>query len=198
MEEAAASTAMGSTAAPLQNGTTSDFVSQLVPAICQVFFVIALGYILGLTNVVPVSHAKPLSKLCGVVLLPVAVFAAMLTLTGGQTSWQFLGGICLTKVVIFVVVLVLGLAIDRSSQRFGKAAIRAIFCTQSNDFAFGLPIFTALFSATHPEYSELLYIVAPISLVVLNPIGFGLMEFSRQTNEKPHAHADHCTGKSSL
>lgn len=177
------------TLAPATNGTTSDFVSQLVPAICQVFFVIALGYLLGALNIIPVSHAKPLSRLCGVVLLPTAVFVAMLTLEGGTTAWKFLAGIVIAKVVIFVLVLGLGLAVDRTPQRYGQAAIRAIFCTQSNDFAFGLPIFQALFLSTHPGYSELLYIVAPISLVLLNPIGFGLMEFSRQTNDKDDADA---------
>ena len=95
----------------------------------------------------------------------------------------FLVGILIAKSTVFVLVLGGILAVDRSVFRQGKAAIRAIFCTQSNDFAFGLPIFTVLFAA-HPEYSGFLYIVAPISLVVLNPIGFGLMELSRQNSLK--------------
>jgi hypothetical protein len=49
--------------------------------------------------------------------------------------------------------------------------------TQSNDFAFGLPIITSLYSASHPAFPMLLYLVSPISLVVLNPIAFTLCEY---------------------
>lgn len=34
----------------------------------------------------------------------------------------------------------------------------------------------ALYSKSHPDYANYLYLVAPISLVFLNPIGFTLME----------------------
>ena len=34
----------------------------------------------------------------------------------------------------------------------------------------------ALYSTTHPEFASYLYLVAPISLVFLNPIGFIMME----------------------
>jgi len=40
-----------------------------------------------------------------------------------------------------------------------------IMATQSNDFAFGIPICAALYSSTHPEYISLIYLLAPISLV---------------------------------
>lgn len=172
--------------APSGNGTqngAADFITQLLPAIGQVFFVILLGFGLGTVKLIPVEHAEPLGKLCGVVLLPVAVFTAMLTLQGGDASWQFLGGIVVAKGSIFALVLTLALAVNRGPSRLGTAAIRAVFCTQSNDFAFGLPIFTALF-ANHPEYDGFLYIVAPISLVILNPIAFALMEYSRQSQLK--------------
>ena len=36
----------------------------------------------------------------------------------------------------------------------------------------------ALYGKTHPEFASYLYLVAPISLVFLNPIGFILMEVS--------------------
>ena len=126
------------------------------------------------------DYAKPLAKFCGVVLLPTAVFVAMLTLETTPAAWKFLEGILIAKATVFVLMIVLVLAVDRTSWNFGNAGVRAVFITQSNDFAFGLPIFMALFSSSHPEYSGFLYMVAPISLVGLNPIAFFLMEFSRQ------------------
>lgn len=38
---------------------------------------------------------------------------------------------------------------------------------------------TALYSKLHPEYASYIYLLAPISLAVLNPIGYVLMEISK-------------------
>ena len=56
----------------------------------------------------------------------------------------------------------------------------AILSTQSNDFAFGLPVLTSLYSSTHPEFPLMLYVIAPISLVILNPIAFLFCEYGYQ------------------
>uniref|UniRef100_A0A6V7LQ70 DEP domain-containing protein n=1 Tax=Bracon brevicornis TaxID=1563983 RepID=A0A6V7LQ70_9HYME len=61
----------------------------------------------------------------------------------------------------------------------GRAALFAIFSTQSNDFAIGYPMISALYGSTHPEYSAYLYLMAPISLAILNPIGFILLEIGK-------------------
>lgn len=61
---------------------------------------------------------------------------------------------------------------------FGKSGILAIFCTQSNDFAIGYPIVDALYNKIHPEYSAYIYLMAPISLAILNPIGYVMMEIT--------------------
>jgi polyferredoxin len=37
----------------------------------------------------------------------------------------------------------------------------------------------ALYEKTHPDYASYLYLMAPISLVILNPLGFVLMELSK-------------------
>jgi predicted permease len=170
---------LATTAPPASNASGSvEFVTLLVPAICQVFFVILLGYILGTTGAVSVQHAGPLAQICGTVLLPISVFTAMISLDVSPQAWQFLGGILIVKALTFALVIALVLATDRSMLRYGAAGVRAIFCTQSNDFAFGLPIFLAIFSS-HTEYKSFLYVVAPISLVLLNPIGFMLMEITR-------------------
>lgn len=38
----------------------------------------------------------------------------------------------------------------------------------------------ALYMKTHPEYASYLYLMAPISLAILNPIAFVLMEINKQ------------------
>ena len=57
-----------------------------------------------------------------------------------------------------------------------KAAIRGMFTTLSNDFALGVPIFNALFPA---EYASYIFLVAPVTLVLLNPIAFVIMEMNK-------------------
>lgn len=40
----------------------------------------------------------------------------------------------------------------------------------------------ALYRKTHPDYASYLYLMAPISLVILNPLGLILMEVSKRGN----------------
>ena len=63
-----------------------------------------------------------------------------------------------------------------------RAGIFAIFTTQSNDFALGYPILLAIYGQTNPEFPMYLYLMAPISLVILNPIGFICMEVGSTSN----------------
>lgn len=46
-----------------------------------------------------------------------------------------------------------------------------------------LSVFTflvdALYRSTYPEYLQYIYLVAPVSLMLLNPIGFALCEVQR-------------------
>lgn len=58
------------------------------------------------------------------------------------------------------------------------AALFGIFVSQSNDFALGYPILHSIYSKTHPEYLHYIYLIAPISLCILNPIAFFFMELN--------------------
>lgn len=42
---------------------------------------------------------------------------------------------------------------------------------------------SALYEKTHPEYALYLYLMAPISLAVLNPVAFVLMEINKQKEQ---------------
>lgn len=50
----------------------------------------------------------------------------------------------------------------------------------------------ALYGSTYPEYLQYIYLVAPVSLMLLNPIGFALCEVQkwRQTNQSHHGKLD--------
>ncbi|KAJ8984141.1 hypothetical protein NQ317_017791 [Molorchus minor] len=96
-----------------------------------------------------------------------------------QVNWLFLLSILISKSLVFISVIIVTLLIGRRL-KLGRAGIFAIFCTQSNDFAIGYPIVAALYKTTHPEYATYLYLMAPISLAILNPIAFVLMEIGKR------------------
>ena len=75
-------------------------------------------------------------------------------------------------------VLIVSLLVNHG-HNIGKAGLYSIFVTQSNDFALGYPILKALYGQNHPEYPSYLYLLAPISLAILNPIGCILMEIDK-------------------
>jgi predicted permease len=54
-----------------------------------------------------------------------------------------------------------------------RAGLNAIFATQTNDFALGLPLFSAIWG---DQYTSTIFVVGVVQLGVLNPLAFILME----------------------
>lgn len=50
---------------------------------------------------------------------------------------------------------------------------------------------SALYSKIHPEYASYIYLLAPISLAILNPIGFVLMEISKIKEKNAENNVSH-------
>lgn len=50
----------------------------------------------------------------------------------------------------------------------------------------------ALYQSTYPEYLQYIYLVAPVSLIVLNPIGFVLCEIQKWKNQGNHQQSKLC------
>lgn len=118
----------------------------------------------------------------GTFALPSLIFISLSEINLGTVNWRFLFAILISKSIAFFSVMLITLLVVRPLN-FGKAGILAIFCTQSNDFAIGFPIVDALYSKYHPEYAALIYLMAPISLAILNPIGYVLMEITNLQNK---------------
>ncbi|KAK7110797.1 lysosomal cholesterol signaling protein-like isoform X2 [Littorina saxatilis] len=153
-------------------------IDNLYPAILQCFVVVASGYVAGRTGHVTASQGRGIATFVSTFCLPALLFQAMCTLNFSQVNWHFLLAILIAKMTVFVIVAALTLLVKRPLN-LGLAGLFAIFCTQSNDFALGYPILQALYQNTHPEYLQYIYLISPISLLILNPIGFTLMEIHR-------------------
>ncbi|KAL4221937.1 hypothetical protein ACF0H5_017989 [Mactra antiquata] len=157
-------------------------VDNLYPAIFQCFAIILAGYIAGRANLITQSQGKGIGIFVGKFCLPALLFKSMVELNFSQVNWLFLLGIFISKTSIFLVVMILTLLLKRPVH-LGYAGLFSIFATQSNDFALGYPILQALYSSTNPEYLQYIYLIAPISLVILNPIGFTLLEIHRRKQD---------------
>lgn len=164
------------------NGVVS--FDNLYPAILQCFVVVAGGYIAGRSGHVTASQGRGIATFVSTFCLPALLFRSMCTLDFSQVNWQFLLAILIAKATVFIIVGSVTLLVKRPLN-LGAAGLFAIFSTQSNDFALGYPILQALYQDTHPEYLNYIYLISPISLLLLNPIGFTLMEIHR--HRTPHS-----------
>lgn len=114
--------------------------------------------------------------------LPSLIFLSLSKIKWETVNWKFLLAILISKAIVFFLVALVGLLIVRPLN-LGKSGILAMFCTQSNDFAIGYPIVSALYKNVHPEYSGYIYLMAPISLAILNPIAYVMMEITNLQNK---------------
>ncbi|GAB1286436.1 G protein-coupled receptor 155 [Apodemus speciosus] len=169
--------------APHGFNSTSDppsmSITRLFPALLECFGIVLCGYIAGRANIITSTQAKGLGNFVSRFALPALLFKNMVVLNFSNVDWAFLYSILIGKASVFFTVCVLTLLVASPDSRFSKAGLFPIFATQSNDFALGYPIVEALYQTTYPEYLQYIYLVAPISLMMLNPIGFIFCEIQK-------------------
>ena len=113
----------------------------------------------------------------GTFCLPSLIFGSLCKINLFSVNWKFFSAILVTKAVIFIAILLVTYVIGR---KVNRAGLYAIFTTQSNDFAVGLPIVQAIYGLSNPQFQDYVYLLAPISLVILNPIGIIFLEIGKQ------------------
>ncbi|XP_055846955.1 integral membrane protein GPR155 [Episyrphus balteatus] len=163
--------------------TPSVSMDNFYPALVQCFGIIICGYIAGRLKIITNSETKGLGTFVGTFALPSLIFLSLVELDWRTVNWTFLLSILISKSIVFFAVIGVSLLVARPLN-YGRAGLLAIFCTQSNDFAIGFPIVNALYKKVHPEYAAYLYLMAPISLAILNPVGYILMEISQKIEQR--------------
>ncbi|XP_068183933.1 lysosomal cholesterol signaling protein isoform X2 [Antennarius striatus] len=165
-------------------------IDKLFPALLECFGIILCGYIAGRADIITENQVKGLGSFVSKFALPALLFKNMVLLDFDNVIWAFFWSVLVAKVTVFVIVCVLTLMVASPDSRYSKAGLYAIFATQSNDFALGYPIVEALYRSTYPEYLQYIYLVAPVSLMLLNPAGFALCEVQKW---KQASHSQHST-----
>ncbi|XP_033763024.1 LOW QUALITY PROTEIN: integral membrane protein GPR155-like [Pecten maximus] len=165
---------------PTDMGNVS--IDNLYPAIIQCFFIILVGYIAGRVSLISASQSRGIGLFVSNFCLPALLFKNMCILDFSVVNWLFLTSILISKSLVFFLVVFVTLVAKRPLN-YGYAGMFGIFATQSNDFALGYPIIQALYEKSHPEYLKYIYLIAPISVVFLNPIGFVLLEIQKRRTQ---------------
>ncbi|XP_018398863.1 PREDICTED: integral membrane protein GPR155 [Cyphomyrmex costatus] len=163
--------------------TVDEPTDNLYLALIQCFGIILCGYIAGRFGMITKTGANGLNTFVGTFALPSLIFMSLAKLHFTLVNWKFLLAVLFAKSSVFITVLMVSSVTQKPSNP-GRAALFAIFTTQSNDFAIGYPMIHALYGRTHPEYAAYLYLMAPISLAILNPIGFILLEIGKRRVEE--------------
>jgi predicted permease len=168
------------------NDTTDvpiDVDQELYPALIQCFFIISAGYVAGQLNIVTKTQSVGLSRFISDFALPAVIFKNLVDVQFRSVSWLFLASVFLAKAIVFISTAILA-AISERPRNFGSMGLYAIMTSQSNDFALILPIIDAVYKQSHPDYQRYIYLIAPISLVILNPIGFFLIEIQKRLDDQ--------------
>lgn len=114
-------------------------IDKLFPALVECFVIILLGYGSGRLGLISSSQNKGIGNFVSLFALPALLFKSMAGLNLNVVNWNFLLAILISKGLVFGIVVLLTIILGRP-QKYGRAGIYGIFCTQSNDFALGLPL----------------------------------------------------------
>jgi predicted permease len=162
----------------------NNIENNLYPALFQVFIIIFCGYFSNYFQIITESQAYGLNKFVSSFSLPSLIFYSLCKTKFELINWNYILGIFLSKTCVFILIFIACLLTIRPLN-FGIAAILSIFVSQSNDFALGYPIIKALYQVSNPDYLHYIYLISPISLCFLNPIGFFMLEINEKlTNER--------------
>ena len=182
-----------SISSPFQE-TSSMGIEDLAGVLIQCFSLILMGYLSGRFNLISEVESRGLSSFVSIFSLPALIFTSIATTSLSDICWSFVSGIFVAKSLIFVLVAGISLFLVQSSDRISSAGLYAIFCTQSNDFAVGYPIINSLYCDT-ASFSKYLYVLAPVQLLILNPVGIFMMEIQKHNH---HFNSDESNNRSSL
>lgn len=162
-------------------------ISDLVAVNLQCFGLIILGYFSRKFNLIGINEENGLNIYVSYFSLPALIFSSLATLPMSQIDFNFVGIIFILKSAIFLCVLFITFVLSYKSlskyTTIRRSAIFAIFCTQSNDFALGYPFLISLYGTSKSSLANYLYILAPIQLLILNPIGLFLIEVSKSLED---------------
>lgn len=149
----------------------------LIAVLFECFLIITLGYLSCRFKLIS-THAKDLNSYLTTFALPMIIFLNIAQMNFQTINLSFLLCMLTSKLLVFILVTLLTLAISYPTN-FGYAGALSILATQSNDFALGYPLIKSLYGDTRSEMLDYLNLMAPIQLLILNPLGIVMLEYQK-------------------
>ncbi|XP_075724054.1 lysosomal cholesterol signaling protein-like [Rhipicephalus microplus] len=145
------------------------------------FAIVFLGFASSKAGWVKGREVRALDLLASHVFLSALLFLNLSQLQLHAVDWRLVVAVLLGKTALFATVAAVSVALSSFSRRRGggrlaTAGLHAIFATQVNDFGIAYPLVESVYGRSHPDFADYLYLIAPLSLVLLNPIGFFMTE----------------------
>ncbi|KAL3218056.1 hypothetical protein MRX96_031845 [Rhipicephalus microplus] len=145
------------------------------------FTIVFLGFASSKAGWVKGREVRALDLLASHVFLSALLFLNLSQLRLHAVDWHLVVAVLLGKTALFVTVAAASVALSsfsrhRGGDRLATAGLHAIFATQVNDFGIAYPLVESVYGRSHPDFADYLYLIAPLSLVLLNPIGFFMTE----------------------
>lgn len=154
--------------------SSTNFLWTLV----RCFVIVALGFLAGRFRLIQGREVKGLDLFTSHFCLSALIFFNLCHINLHGVAWEAIFGILLGKILLFALVMTVMLAVGRPGN-LANVGLYCIFVTQVNDFGLAYPLLDSLYRTRRPEYASYMYLVSPLSLVILNPVGFFLMEVEK-------------------
>lgn len=149
----------------------------LIAVLTECFTIISLGYLSCRFKLIS-PEAKDLGSYLTTFALPMIIFLNIAQMEFHTINLSFLLCMLMAKLLLFITVTLITLAISYPTN-CAYAGSLSILATQSNDFALGYPLIKSLYGETKPEMLGYLSLMAPIQLLILNPLGITMLEFHK-------------------
>lgn len=153
----------------------------LIAVLFECFLIISLGYLSCRFKLIT-NQAKDLNSYLTTFALPMIIFLNIAQMEFHTINLSFLFCMLTAKLLVFISVTLLTTIISYPTN-FGYAGSLSILATQSNDFALGYPLIKSLYGDAKPEMLNYLSLMAPIQLLILNPLGIAMLEYHK--SKKP-------------
>ena len=178
-------------------GADGDLLANLLPALVQTFVIVLMGYVSARAGWMPREVTAGLGRFAASYSLPALCFLSIAQLDLGLANPWFLVGMLIAKGSVALVVGLLTAYLtpedsELETRSWSLAALFAMCATSSNDFALGLPIVQALFTGEGGSVDgfSYLFLMAPITLLEINPVCFSILELAAVLARRRHAAAE--------
>jgi len=158
-----------------------DF-TDLIAVLFECFSIISLGYLSARFKLIS-AEAKDIGAYLSTYALPMIIFLNIAQMEFQTINLPFLFCMLVSKLILFITVTLFTLVIGYP-RNYGYAGALSILATQSNDFALGYPLVKSLYGKTRPEMLNYLSLMAPIQLLILNPLGIVMLELEKSRNRQ--------------